>query len=270
MTDSRTDQAPRDGATFAELLARATTDPGTIAAAYTAFHGYSLGNQLLALGQCAARGIPIGPIASFNRWRELGRHVLKGSKAIELCMPVTAKRTDEATGETQTFARFIFRRNWFVLAQTDGEAYAPPALPAWDEARALAALDVTRGAFDHIDGNVQGYARDRLVTVSPLAAHPWKTLFHELAHVLLGHTSEAEMADDDRTPRSLREVEAESVAMLCCAALDLPGADDARGYIQHWNRTGEAIPEASARKILKTADQILKAGRPAETKGGDQ
>ena len=74
------------------------------------------------------------------------------------------------------------------------------------------------------------------------------------------------MADDERTPRSLREVEAEAVAMLCTAALDLPGIEDARGYIQHWNHSGESIPEASARKILKTADQILKAGRPAESK----
>src|SRR5262245_1432880 len=106
---------------FADLLARATTDPGTLSAAYSAFHNYSLGNILLAAFQCAERGLQLGPIASFNRWKELGRHVVKGQKAIELCMPVTCKRTveDTETGEesTATFTRFVFKRNWFVLAQ---------------------------------------------------------------------------------------------------------------------------------------------------------
>ena len=50
------------------------------------------------------------------------------------------------------------------------------------------------------------------------------------------------------------------MALLCCAALSLPGVDEARGYIQHWWGHGEEIPERSAQRILKTADQILKAG----------
>jgi len=252
---------------FSELLAKAVSEPGTISAAYTAFHGYSLGNQLLALAQCHLRGIQVGPIASFNKWKELGRHVLKGSKAIELCMPITQKTTDKATGEPAVFTRFVFRKNWFVLSQTDGADYVPTALPGWVDTVALAALDITRVEFALMDGNCQGYAMGRQVAVSPVAALPYKTLFHELAHVVLGHTTdEATMADDDRTPRNLREVEAEAVAMLCTAALGLPGMEDSRGYIQHWNASGEAIPEASARKILKTADTILKAGRPAEPK----
>ena len=52
-----------------------------------------------------------------------------------------------------------------------------------------------------------------------------KTPFHELAHVLLGHTTEGEQNDGEFTPRSLRECEAEAVALLCCAALDLPGVE---------------------------------------------
>jgi hypothetical protein len=54
--------------------------------------------------------------------------------------------------------------------------------------------------------------------------------------------------------------------MLCCEALNLEGADFCRGYIQNWlgpaaaaNR--EAIPEKSAQKIFRAADQILRAGR---------
>ena len=55
-------------------------------------------------------------------------------------------------------------------------------------------------------------------------------------------------------------MEAESVALLCLAALDLPGAEFSRGYIQAWWGNGNPIPEKSAQRILKVADQILKAG----------
>ena len=253
---------------FTELLDAAISDPGQIHKAYFAFHGYSLGNRILAYVQCKDRQIPIGPIASFNRWKELGRHVVKGAKAIQLCMPVTGKREDTDTGEVQTYQRFVYRRNWFVLAQTDGAAYELPTIPTWNQDRALAALDITPIAFAHDDGNVQGYARDRVVAVSPIAFDPFRTLIHECAHVLLGHTTdEKTMSDSDKTPRDIREVEAESVALLVGAALGLTaGAEYSRGYIQHWRGNGHPIPEASARKILKVADQILSAGRPAEPK----
>lgn len=248
---------------FVALLEQATTEPGTISRAYFAFHNYSLGNQLLALLQCHARGIALGPLASFNRWKELGRHVIKGQKAIELCMPITCKRTvaTDAGDDEVAYTRFVYKRNWFVLSQTDGEAYETPAPAAWDRARALAALEVAEIPFDLMDGNCQGFARGRAIAISPLAAHPLKTTFHELAHVLIGHTAEGDLHDDERTPRTIRELEAEAVAMLCCAALEVPGIEESRGYIQHWFGAGQAVPEASARKIFKTADAILRAGR---------
>lgn len=166
--------------------------------------------------------------------------------------------------DTVTFTRFIYRRNWFVLSQTDGQPYEAPAPPEWDRARALAALDVTEIPFDHVDGNCQGYAKARTIAVNPVAAAPLKTTFHELAHVLIGHTTEAEHRDDERTPRNIREVEAEASALLCLAALNLPGIEESRAYIQHWYGTGQPIPEASARRIFKTADAILRAGRDSQ------
>ena len=109
-----------------------------------------------------------------------------------------------------------------------------------------------------------GYARERSIAVSPLNPMPWKTTFHELAHVLLAHTAEGDQNDGELTPRNLRECEAEAVALLCCAALDLPGVDQASGYIQSWWGAGNPIPERSAQKILRAADAILKAGRQDE------
>ncbi len=210
-------------ASFAELLQRAVTEPGTISAAYSAFHGYSIGNQLLALVQCTERGIPPGPIATFMGWKEKGRYVKKGEKAIQLCMPVTCKREGETTAEGETddvtFTRFVYRNNWFVLSQTEGDDVTVPTLPEWNADRALAALDMTQVEFTHPDGNCQGYARQRTIAVSPVAAMPFKTTVHELAHVLLGHKSEGEHADDELTPRNLRECEAEAADQILKAGV---------------------------------------------------
>ena len=254
-------------ASFADLLRSAVTEPGTISTAYRQFHNYSLGNQLLAWGQCLARDIQPGPIATYPKWKELGRHVCKGAKAITLCQPVTVKRkadadgsTDDSTDETNVFTRFVYKPRWFVLAQTEGQDIEPAPMPSWDLTQALAALEIEEVAFDVTDGNVIGFARARSIAVSPINPMPHKTTFHELAHVLLGHTVEGEQADSEITPRNLRECEAEAVALLCCAALDLPGVDHCRGYIQSWWGAGNPIPERSAQRVLKTADQILKAG----------
>src|SRR5262249_4845661 len=122
--------------------------------------------------------------------------------------------------------------------------------------------DVQEIPFDLPDGNTQGYARGRSIAVSPVAAMPAKTTFHELGHVLLGHTTAGDERDGAELPRSLHEAEAESVAYLCLEALGLPGGNYARGSVQHWLR-GDALPESSARQIFKVADQILSAGRPA-------
>ena len=252
---------------FATLLQNAVHEPGTLSQTYQQFHTYSLGNQLLAWAQCAERGLQPGPMATYPRWRALGRHVKKGEKAITLCMPITVKRKQAAvvpepdTDEPRdTMTWFVCKPRWFVLSQTDGEPLPEPETPDWDAGHALDALDVSEIPFDHVDGNCLGLARDRSISINPINPLPHKTRFHELAHVLLGHTAEGLQADSETTPRTLRECEAEAIALLCCAALKLPGSDEARGYIQHWWGQGHDIPERSAQRVLKVADQILKAG----------
>ncbi|MBC7933171.1 MAG: DUF1738 domain-containing protein [Rubrivivax sp.] len=248
------------------LLQEAVSKPGLILEAYTAFYGYSIGNQLLALIQCHQRDITPGPIATYPGWLEKGRQVKKGEKAITLCQPISFK--DKADPEQRRLG-FMFKPRWFVLSQTEGEDMPPIQIPAWSKIEALFTLDIEQVAFELSDGNVQGYARWRSIAINPLAQLPHKTLFHELAHVTLGHTAESEFTDADATPPCLREVEAEAVALICCETLGMTGADYARGYIQNWLRGDGAIPEQSAQKIFRAADVILRAGRPEEKGEGN-
>jgi hypothetical protein len=254
---------------WSALFVEAVNKPGLIMKAYSAFYQYSLGNQLLALVQCQMRGLQPGPINTFPKWKDLGRHVKRGERALTLCMPITCKRRNDTNDDESncegTFTRFVYKARWFVLAQTDGEDLQPQVTPEWEAKRALAALEIEMIPFDSIDGNCQGFARKRSIAINPVAQLPHKTRFHEIAHVLLD-TSEGDFTDIEQTPRNLREVEAESVALLCCEALGLEGADYARGYIQHWLYQGvgydaDAIPEKSAQKVFRAADQILRAGR---------
>ena len=81
-----------NGEKWSELLRQAVSQPGLMLKAYSAFHGYSPGNQLAALMQCNIRGIEPGPIDTYKGWQEKGRQVRKGEKAIWLCMPLTRKK----------------------------------------------------------------------------------------------------------------------------------------------------------------------------------
>jgi antirestriction protein ArdC len=145
---------------WAALLDEAVKKPGFIHEAYSRFHDYSLGNQLLALFQCFERGIQPGPLATFPKWQELGRYVRKGEKALTLCMPMTCKRVKTVKKEDGTnqeeefsFTHFTYKAHWFVLSQTEGAEFQTPAIPEWNEENAFAALNIQRVPFEDLDGN---------------------------------------------------------------------------------------------------------------------
>lgn len=258
-----------------QLLVDAIEQPGNITTAYSNFHNYSLGNQMLALWQCQLRGLPPGPLGAFKHWIKVKRCVRKGERALVLCQPVPMSgwrhgvdKDYHPYAEEVEYVRFMYQARWFVLAQTDGEPYVAPPIPGWDAATALASLKIAEEAFDELNGNVMGYTSGRTIHVSPLSPWPHKTRFHEMAHVLL-HTGKD--TDDGATAlleRPDREVEAEAVAYLCCATLELPGMDVSRNYLQHYIQAGgrEVIPGPMARRIFATAERILRAGRPKAIK----
>lgn len=91
---------------WSALFVEAGNKPGLIIKAYSAFHQYSLGNQLLALVQCQMRGLQPGSINTFPKWQDLRRRVKRGERALFLCMPITLKyrrekayNNDKSNGE---------------------------------------------------------------------------------------------------------------------------------------------------------------------------
>lgn len=244
---------------YEAYVQEALNQPGTVSACYSAFWNYSTGNQFLARLQLEQPE----PINTYKGWQSLGRQVKKGSKAIELLMPVTIKDKDD---ETKKKMIFVSRRNWFGISQTEGAEYVAPAIPGFDFDNVLSALGITVEPFKMVNGNCQGYARtdQQTIAINPVAANPEKTMLHEIAHCLL-HADAGALNDAETLQRDVKEVEAELTAYIVQAALGrTEKLSDSRGYIQNWMRDTTA-EKVRFGKVFGAVDKILKAGRPEQT-----
>lgn len=248
--------------TYEAMFFGALEKNGKLLKGYSNFHRYSFGNQLFAMWQMIGRGIEVSPIATFKKWQSLNRQVRKGEKAIELVMPVQVKdRNDEDKKKTV----FIYKKGWFAMSQTDGEDVTFPEV-GFDWEKALKELNIVKENFQHTNGNCQGYAKKgNIVAVNPLAELPLKTLVHEIAHVLLHLDGDVEFVDSKTDKASIKEVEAEGVALFVSLALGIEEhVEYCVGYIKNWLGGGNEIPTDSIKKIFRAADKILKAGQEKE------
>jgi len=246
---------------WSALIEVALVMPGSVGNTYNRFYDYSFLNQVLLMLQGVSE-----PVATYNKWLELGRQVRKGEKAYVINRPIVIKRkqADGEEGEPSTYRRFKLVKCLFALSQTDGEELPPVEVPGWDLTKALETLDVKRIEFSTIDGNVQGYSRGREFAVHPMAADAMHTTFHELAHIVLGHTTDAGMAEY-LLHRGHAEFQAEAAAYLALKEVELLSderASHSRGYIQGWVRE-QRPSEHSIRQVFTAVETILKAGRPS-------
>lgn len=254
-----------------ELLDEAVNVPGIVSGAYSMFRDYSIGNKMLILTQCMMKGIDCGPVGTYKFWKEHGRTVVSGKgSGLFMWMPTTYQKRDkegallvDSKGKPIMGMAFKLKSYWFVLSQTEGDDYTPPAIPGWDLGEAITALEVEPEPFTMPDGNCMGYATsERHFAINPLGTHQDATTMHELAHIVLGHTEEGVLIDEgSRTPRNIKEAEAEATAMIVLEALGYEDHAESRGYIQHWHGHGNEIPEESAKRIFRAAEAIIQAGR---------
>ncbi len=247
------------------LLDEALTAPGDLGSTYSRFHDYSMANMLLFRQQ----GL-FEPVAPYKRWASLGRHVVKGAWAKEVIVPVIIKEpsSDETPEEKrERVARLVgFKvvRAVFGLSDTEGPEIPPVPTPGWDLQTALGKLGVREVPFDNTNGNLQGWSHGVEFAINPIAVNRTKTTFHELGHIVLGHTIPSR-GEEYATHRGLTEFQAEAVAYLAMnesGQLDDATATVSRGYIQHW-LDDERPPDRAIQHVFKATDAILRAGRVA-------
>lgn len=293
----KAEPAPKPRPQWRAILMEALTKPGVPNEAYHLFHNFSLGNAIWAASQILGRGMTMGPVASFSRWKTLGRSVKKGEKGIAMWRPIMVypgKKKDDGKPESATVFTsapglepehgeatesprrvFIVQSGWFTLDQTEpmegveqpasfkSELGAAPAGLSYSLKTAFENLGLAFVPFEDINGNCMGYAypKKKQFAVSPIASDKFKTSIHEIAHCLL-HADQEQFVDGAELTRSIREVEAESTAYLVCATLGHKAPlDTMRHYIQHWmSLTDQPFTDANARRIFYAADKILRAG----------
>jgi hypothetical protein len=249
-----------------KLLEEALTAPGNLTGVYDRFWNYSLTNMFLFMMQ----GIH-EPVASFSRWKSLGRHVLQGARAKEVIVPLLVNEElpdpddPDKRERVQRLLGFKVVRAVFTLSDTEGKEPLPLHIRGWDVQTALDKLGIRQVPFDQINGNVQGVSSGVEIQVNPLAVHPEKTLMHELGHVVLGHTLPHSL-EDYQAHRGIKEFQAEATAYLTMnelEQLDDETAAHSRGYIQHYLE-GERPPDTAIRQVFTAAERILRAGRIAD------
>ena len=265
----RSERAPAPQPEWSELLETALTVPGSVGNTYIQGHDYSFLNNLRLFSQGVAE-----PTTSYRGWQALGRQVMKGSKGYKIIRPITIKSKTEVDehGEPKKYMKFKEVAGTFTYSQTEGEPLdeALTEQPEWSRDRALGALGIRLVQFTDTTLNSQGYSVGRDIAISPVAAYPLKTTWHELAHVEAGHTSVEGLSDYHAGNRGLFEFQAEATAYLGMHELGLDhmmNPAESRNYIQTWLH-GETPPDASIRKVFKLTNTILTAGRVAVEESG--
>ncbi|MUL61256.1 hypothetical protein B5P44_01640 [Mycobacterium sp. CBMA 213] len=250
--------ATSDKIDWRAVLTEALVLPGRMSDTYTRFYNYSFLNQLWLMAQGVHE-----PCASFNRWKALGRYPIKGAGRYVL-HPRPVKKRNEETGEDEIVAmRFPPKATAFPLSLTHGAELEMPELPEWDWQRAFTALEVEQIPFELLNGNIQGYSVGRMFAINPVAKWPGKTTLHELAHIVLGHTTEGDDEAASPCSRGVAEAQAESVTYLMAHEIGLDEWDPAesRAYIQNW-LDGKEVTDQAIKGVFSAVDAILRAGRP--------
>jgi len=230
------------------------------------FHQYSIGNLLLIMQQNPhARAV-----AGFRQWQARGRQVRKGEKAIRIFGYSQKKITEEdAQGEEteRRIPRFPVL-SVFDVSQTDPVDGVEDAELVHDLTGAtdhgvivaLTAFLAAEGwtvAREHLDGERKGYARpsDRSVVVEVNVApeQTAKTLIHETAHVVLGHTEDLAGYWEHR---GIHETEAESVAYVVAGMLGFDTTAYSIGYIAGWANCDAELVKNTAARVLPAAHRI--------------
>lgn len=244
---------------WGKVIETALAAPGNMGNTYDRFYNYSYLNQIYLRMQGVQE-----PVATLKRWNAIGRTVLNGSKAKEIIRPlIVEQKQDDDTIENRLVG-FKPIRCIFTLSETEGAELPPSQLPEWNADTALQQLRIRQVPFNELNPNIQGYSRGRNIAINPVAVNPNKTLIHEMAHIVLGHTV-PEAFKEYVTHRGLKEFEAEATAYLALNELDRLDEQTAmasRGYIKNW-LDNTRPPDIAIRRVFSATDQILKAGRLA-------
>ncbi|MFF2267411.1 ImmA/IrrE family metallo-endopeptidase [Cellulosimicrobium cellulans] len=276
------------------------------------FRARSFRNALLILAQHEAafqagrvpRPVP-SYVAGYKQWLSLGRQVERGQAGYMIFAPLTGRFASSTPQDLDSWrrlgkfekprpgevarSRMVGAKTAYVwdVSLTRGDPIPErPAVPPlagvapsglWD---GLAALTEAEGfavqrvpdaaAIGGADGRTHYEARTVSVREDLSAAEQAVTLAHELAHVRL-HGANTRDATDHR---GIREVEAESVAMMVAAAHDMQATRPSALYVAEWansveDKRPEEVVQETGERVRRAVASILDALPTVQVGTGD-
>ncbi|WP_163537336.1 ArdC-like ssDNA-binding domain-containing protein [Gracilibacillus sp. YIM 98692] len=222
---------------------------------------YSFRNLMLAKAQLPGASF----LAGFKHWKELGRSVQKGERALRILAPKIVKKENKKGEEEDTLVGFV-AIPVFDVSQTEGDPLPIDKLQIeleGDCPEAQQIIEVATKMAENDDcpifygdtGNAKGYYQPHLhrITVSSALSvnHCAKTLVHELVH------SRVDCMDYLVKSSEEKEVVAEGTAFIICRYFGLDTSDYSFQYVKGWAKQSESPLLDYGEKIAKTAGQLI-------------
>lgn len=244
-------------------------------------------------------------VAGYKQWQALGRQVAKGQPGYMIFAPVTGRFASATPQDSASWrrldrfekprpgevvrSRMVGARPAYVwdVSQTTGDPIperprvaplsgeAPEGL--WDglvtliEAEGFSVARVPNADAIHgADGLTDYLARTVSVREDLSPAEQDETLVHELAHVQMHGPDNLDAARH----RGIREVEAESVAVMVAAAHGMDAAAPSALYVSEWassvkDKTPVEVVQETGERVRKVAGSILDALPTVQVGSGD-
>lgn len=253
------------------------------------FTDYSLNNTMLIFMQRPAAS----HVAGYKSWENnFNRHVKRGEKGITIIAPcpykekIQKERIDPVTNqpvlgrdghpiteEIEVIKRAAFKAvTVFDVSQTEGE---PLPVLGVDELTGsvenyAAFFDTLKQTapfpieFEPIDGGTKGYCKyqERRIVINEGMSEVQniKTAIHEITHAQLHdyyNQKEKYIPAEQKKDRSIREVEAESVAYVVCLHYGLDTSEYSFPYVAGWESHDTSLLKNSLAVIRETADNLI-------------
>lgn len=224
------------------------------------FHTYSFRNMMLIHAQNPSATY----VASFKRWKELERNVLKGERSLRVLAPRFKNEKDEVTGEEKQKLIGYVSCPVFDVSQTEGKELPIDKVRlelagSSDEAEMIFAWVKLLAEEDDCPVEV-GFANGangfyvpsahRIMIESKLSVnHRAKTMVHEYVH--------SQLHRKDHSTVEERECVAEGVAFIVCSYFGLDTSEYSFEYVKGWSKDGGKTLMQFGTTMQKAASKII-------------
>ena len=211
------------------------------------FWDYSPYNQLLIYLQMpnASR------VAGFHKWKQIGRNVMKGSKAIRILAPTKSKKIKEdKEEETITYFRPV---SVFDISQTEGKPLPDIDIEAEGQTEGIienilhfCEKQGFKVAFEDLREDLHGYTTNNFIGINKNKSNNTQinALLHETAHALMHKNS--------MLSKEQKEIQAEVVAYIVAKRFNIE--TKSFNYLALYDASHEKIMEN-----LKVVSNAVKA-----------